>query len=342
MPTIYIAGASSGAGTTAVASGLATLLEGKSSEVTLAKALRVGLSAPPDADAAFHQSLFPQNAAPSGWPTSVDHVPDASTLDEVLAKLKEANLPQGITIVDGVSGDIADTDRIRIDGAFAKVLDATVILVSNGTSAPPVEAAQAFDGRLIGSIINSVPDHAMHQAATTLTASFEQQGIAVLGVIPETRRMLALTVGEIAEHLGAELVNAAALMSPEGQMGELVEHFMLGGLFLDQGAYVFGRRENKAVIVRGDRPDLQMAALDTSTACLILTNGKTPVQYIAHHAGLRQTPMLATPAPTLETMEKLHSIGDRGSVRSAHKAQYFAELLEAHCNLESLTSKATN
>ncbi len=342
MPTIYIAGGSSGAGTTAVASGLATLLERKGSEVTLAKALRVGFSAPPDADAAFHQSLFPQNAAPAGWPTSVEHVPDASALDEVIAKLKDANLPQGITIVDGVSGDISDTERIRLDGALAQVLDATVILVSNGTSAPPEQVAQAFAGRLIGAIINSVPDHAMHQAATAITASFEQQGIAVLGVIPETRRMLALTVGEIAEHLGAELINAAALKSPDERMGELVEYFMLGGLFLDKGAYVFGRRENKAVIVRGDRPDLQMAALDTSTACLILTNGKTPIQYIAHHAGLRQTPMMATPAPTLETMEKLHSIGDRGSVRSTHKAQCFAELLEVHCNLEALTAKAPN
>ena len=342
MPTIYIAGVSSGSGTTAVAAGIATLLERKGSDVTLAKALRVGLSDPPDSDEVFHQSLFPKNAAPSGWPNSVGSVHDTSELDGVIAKLKGTNLPQGLTIVDGVSGDISDTERVRIDGVLAQVLDATVILVSNGTSAPPAQVAQAFDGRIIGTIINSMPEQAMHHAETTLTALFEQQGIAVLGVIPETRRMLAFTVGEIAKHLGADLINSAALTSPEERMGELVEHFMLGGLFLDRGAYVFGRRENKAVIVRGDRPDLQMAALDTSTACLILTNDKTPVQYIAHHAGLRQTPMLATPAPTLEVMERLHSIGDRGSVNSAHKVQCFAGLLEAHCNLESLTVKAAN
>ena len=117
---------------------------------------------------------------------------------------------------------------------------------------------------------------------------------------------------------------------------------MLGGWFLDHGAYVFGRRENKAVIVRGDRPDLQMAALDTSTVCLVLTNGKLPVQYIAHHAKLRQTPLLATQIGTLETMEKLNNIGDYVTSSSTHKAQYFAELLETYCDVESLTALAAS
>ena len=152
--------------------------------------------------------------------------------------------------------------------------------------------------------------------------------------------MLSPSISEVAEHLGADLINRTALTSPEIQLGELVEYFMLGGWFLDHGAYVFSRRENKAVIVRGDRPDLQMAALDTSTTCLILTNGKLPVQYIVHHAKLRQTPILTTQAGTLETMERLNNIGERVTFHSAHKVQHFAELLETHCNVESLTSLA--
>ena len=116
---------------------------------------------------------------------------------------------------------------------------------------------------------------------------------------------------------------------------------MLGGWFLDHGAYVFGRRENKAVVVRGDRPDLQMAALDTDTVCLILTNGKSPVQYIMHHAQLRQTPLLATQFGTLETMEMLHNIDERVTCSNANKVQYFAELLETYCDVDSLTALAT-
>ena len=340
MPTLYIAGASSGAGTTAVSTGIAMLLSTNGADVALAKALRVGALATPDEDSAFHQSLFPNNATPAGWPASVEHVPNASALDRIIAKLKETNLPSGLAIVEGVSGDILEEERYRIDASLAEALDARVIIVSSCALLTPSPVTGIFGKRLVGTIINRVPDYGRHEAETALASMYQLQGISVLGLVPESRRMLAPTVGAIAEHLGADLINRSALTSPETQLGQLVEHFMLGGLFLDQGSYVFGRRQDKAVIVRGDRPDLQMAALDTSTACLILTNGKTPVQYIAHHAELRQTPMLATTSSTLETMDLLHSIGDRSTVHSPHKARHFAELLEAHCDLGSLTAQA--
>ena len=324
-----------------MASGIATLLAKRGAGVTLTKSSRVGSSTEPDADVAFHQALFPTNSSPAGWPVSIEQGADATTLDGIAKNLRAATLPSGLTIVDGVSGDIPDSERHHIDAILAEALDARVILVSSSSNRPSSQVAGVFGDRLIGAIINRVPDQGKHNAEAVLAPAFREQGIPVLGLLPENRRMLAPTVGDVADHLDADVINHSVLASPETQLGELVEHFMLGGLFLDQGAYVFGRRENKAVIVRGDRPDLQMAALDTSTVCLILTDGKTPIQYIAHHAELRQTPMLAVSAPTLETMEKLHSIGERATTYSPHKAQRFTELLEAHCDLESLTSLAT-
>ena len=148
--------------------------------------------------------------------------------------------------------------------------------------------------------------------------------------------MLAPTVRAVGEHLGAECINAGDLDEPDAALNALIEHFMLGGLFLDAGVYVFSRREQKAVIVRGDRPDLQMAALETSTVCLLLTEGRLPVQYIVHHAALNQTPMLLVNRPTLETMDALDAIGDRATVHSARKARRFGELLSAHCDLAPL------
>ena len=337
MPTIYIAGSSSGSGATAVATGIATLLMKYGQKVTVAKALRVDSSTSQDSDTAFHQEIFPNNVAPDGWPFVLKQLPAIGSLDEVVSNLKKEPLSQGVMIVEGVSGDISDNDRHQIDATLARALEARVILVSNDASP---SAAQVLSGQLTGIIVNRVPVHSMHDVETVSAARSQREGIPVLGLLPESRRMLSPNVSEVAEHLGAELINRTALTSPEIQLGELVEHFMLGGWFLDQGSYVFGRRENKAVIVRGDRPDLQMAALDTPTVCLILTNGKLPVQYIMHHAKLRQTPILATQVGTLETMERLSNIGERITFHSAHKVQHFAALLEAYCNIDSLTSLA--
>ena len=240
------------------------------------------------------------------------------------------------TLFEGVSG-APSIEELRSDDNSGKQ-DAPVLLVSSPASANPSQAASTLGDRLLGVIINAVPEHGRHGVLTTTVPSFEEQGIRVLGVLPEDRRMLAPTVGDVAEHLAAECINRDDLDDPDEALAALVEHFMLGGLFLDTGVYVFGKHEQKAVIVRGDRPDLQMAALDTSTVCLVLTEGRLPVQYIDHHAALNQVPMLLVNRPTLETMEALHTIGERVTVHSPHKSRRFAELLSAHCDLAPLTA----
>ena len=45
---------------------------------------------------------------------------------------------------------------------------------------------------------------------------------------------------------------------------------MVGGFGMDPGQYVFNTRNKKAVIVRGDRPDVQMSALETQMSCFIM------------------------------------------------------------------------
>ena len=338
MPTIYIAGSTPRCGTTAVATGLATLLAKHGQKVTVAKALRVDSSASQDVDAEFHHRIFPDNIAPAGWPISLKQLPPNGLLDEVVSGLKAARLPSGITIVEGVSGDISDDERKQIDATLASAMNSHVILVSNDASS---FEAQLHNVHVMGVIVNGVPAHSRHDEEIVSATRAKQQGIPVLGLLPESRRMLSPSVSDIAAHLGAEIINRGALTSPEILLGKLVEHFMLGGWFLDHGAYVFGRRENKAVIVRGDRPDLQMAALDTNTICLVLTNGKPPIQYIEHHAQLRQIPLLATQIGTLETMEKLNNIGEHVTSSNAYKAQFFAELLESYCDVGLLTALAT-
>ena len=331
MPIVYIAGDAPGVGVTATATGLSALL---GNNVTLTKAASF-LSQDPDS--AFHRTLLPGATPPPSWPITLTSADDA---DRVAAQAAGATLPPGMTIVEGVSGAGAVEERLHIDAAIAGALDAQVLLVSRPGSASPAQAAKAFGHRLAGVVINAVPAVGLHAAQNAAAPAFRDQGIAVLGLVPEDRRMLAPTVRGVAERLGADCINRDELQEPEAALDALVEHFMLGGLFLDTGVYVFGRHEQKAVIVRGDRPDLQMAALDTSTVCLVLTEGRLPVQYITHHAGLNQTPMLLASGPTLASMEALHTIGERATVHSVHKARRFAELLSTHCDLTALTKTA--
>jgi BioD-like phosphotransacetylase family protein len=144
--------------------------------------------------------------------------------------------------------------------------------------------------------------------------------------------MLAPSVRDLAAHLDGEV----SLW--EERCDELVEFIMIGGFFLDPGDYVFSRREQKAVIVRADRPDLQMAALRTSTACLVLTGGQNPIQYVTYHAQQEEVPVVLVQSPTLQAMERLHTLAQRVTVHNPRKVERFHQLLDQHCGLPALYS----
>ena len=66
-----------------------------------------------------------------------------------------------------------------------------------------------------------------------------------------------------------------------------------------------GHRPNKAVITGGDRPDIQLAAMETSTRCLILTGNIRPEAQIISRAEEEGIPILSTHHDTMTTIERI-------------------------------------
>jgi len=65
----------------------------------------------------------------------------------------------------------------------------------------------------------------------------------------------------------------------------------------------FRKQINKAVITGGDRTDIQLAALETSTTCLILTGNLHPSPLIVKQAEEFGVAILLVPLNTIETVE---------------------------------------
>jgi BioD-like phosphotransacetylase family protein len=116
-------------------------------------------------------------------------------------------------------------------------------------------------------------------------------GTKVAGRISESRTALAITVGELAEVIGGKIIN-----HPE-KSSELVENYMLGAMVVDSGLDYFNRKKNKAAIIRQERLDMQLAALETSTTCLVLSGGDiTPAYRVRQKADSRGIPIVTTEA----------------------------------------------
>jgi BioD-like phosphotransacetylase family protein len=111
------------------------------------------------------------------------------------------------------------------------------------------------------------------------------------GRTPESRTSLAITVGELAEAIGGKII-----IHPEKSIVP-VENYMLGAMVVDSGLDYFNRKKNKAVIIRQERLDMQLAALETSTTCLVLSGGdNTPAYRVRQKADSRGIPIVITEA----------------------------------------------
>ena len=267
---------------------------------------------------------------------------DASVNEKEPAWLKKAeeayvtvSRGKDVVLVEGVSGFKAGSGPALLGSRLVETLGAKAILVaryeSNLQASQIVDAAKGLAGRLLGVVINAVPQRRMESVRATLAKSVEPSGIRVLGTLPEDRTLLTVSVGELAEHLGGNIIN-----SPE-RSENLVEAIMVGAMSPDPAVSYLSLKQSKAVVTRGDRPDIQLAALQTSTSCLVLTNNiNQPLPTILSLAKTTKVPTVIVKDDTMHTMEALEGIFDKAKFSHEKKVERLEQLLEQHLDLGSI------
>jgi hypothetical protein len=194
-----------------------------------------------------------------------------------------------------------------------------------------VLASKARLGQALGGvIINRVPEEALSFVTEMAVPYLEKQGIPVFGVLPEVRSLAALTVQELIDVLGAEVLTNT--VNPEG----VVENITVGAMTAEAALSHFRRQKNKAVVTGGDRTEIQLAALETSTTCLILTGNLQPSSLIVRQADQSGVPVLLVRGTTMETIEKIDSIFGKTRLGQAAKLQQFEQLLAKHADIKRL------
>ena len=115
----------------------------------------------------------------------------------------------------------------------------------------------------------------------------------------EERKPAGISISELANCIQGEILN-----SPE-QSGEIVENLMVGVMCVDPAPLYFNLKPDKAVITRGNRADIQLGALETSTKCLILTGGTKPLPDVMQRAEEKGVPILLVEKDTPATLSEL-------------------------------------
>ena len=295
MSVLLIASDSPGAGKTATTLALTSLAAKSGKKVSAVKPFASG---PDDPDSESYAKLG--RTGPVDGSESQTGMPDITTRDitTLSSTLASVTSDSDVTFVELPNS--VDPSGVS---AAAESLGASVLIVAsyrrNLRVADLSEWSNALGNRLAGVLVNGLTRYLGTEARANLLPSLEEGGIPCVGLIPEDRMMLSMTIEELRSALDGRYV------VDEGDTDAPLEWFQVGGLSLDPGEIRFGLYENNAVVVRGDRPDIQMSALNGSASCLVLTGGVEPIEYILYEAREEETPVMVIEPDTLSTMSAL-------------------------------------
>lgn len=340
MAVLYVTSNLPCAGRTALCCSLAATIAQQGHSVALFKPLTLDEPGVQDLDASFYKQISGVLSETSAeWPKHIaaDQKLGKRDLDSIRRIVNDLDGRVSSVIVDGLPEMGNDGDVIVASGALVDVLGTNAISIVRYSDGFLDERAATLVNRmsergLAGLVINQVTRHKGHEVATKLVPAMTEAGLRVIGTIPEDRRLLSATVRQVAEHIGGRFV----LGGGGGDGAQLVEHLIIGGPVLEPGTNYFGRYQNKAVIVRGNRPDIQMAALATHTSCLILTGGFDPSQYVHHEAKETDVPIIVVSDDTHRVAAKLETLQQCIAFHHPAKIERFQKLLGAHVDLEIL------
>jgi uncharacterized protein len=217
----------------------------------------------------------------------------------------------------------------------AELLNARELLVIKYT-----DGLQAMDDALVGMlrlggsclgvVLNCIPRPDMPFVEEVIRPALEARSVPVLAAIPQERLLQSITVGELATLLSGEVLCCL------DKLDELVEHMMVGAMGVESALTLFRRKPNKAVITGGDRSDIQLAALETSTKCLILTGDLRPSPIIVSRAKEVGVPMVLVRQDTLSAVEAIEYCFGRTRFGQIQKVERFDELLADRFDFERL------
>jgi BioD-like phosphotransacetylase family protein len=183
---------------------------------------------------------------------------------------------------------------------------------------------------LLGSVINRVPGHRLEFVLEKVKNFVEPRGVPIFGVFPRERVLLSVSVRDLLEGLKGEI------LCGHQALDELVEHFLVGAMSADSALAYFRRKANKAVITGGDRPDIQLAAMETSTRCIILTGNIMPGAQIVGQAEMKRIPIILTRQDTMTTLEQIEKFFGKTRFHQKKKVKRFDKLLNEHMDFDGL------
>jgi hypothetical protein len=264
---------------------------------------------------------------------------DAATIDQQLGTSDPIDYrPQLVEHLQHQEGDL-----VLIEGAgslsegrlfnlslpqVAEAIQAPVLLVARFHSLLLLDgllaAQEQLGDRLLGVVINDVPTDKFEAIDHTIRTFLEKHKIPVFGILPSNILLRSVSVAELVKQLNADI------LCRSDRLDLMVESLTIGAMNVNSALKYFRARHNMAVVTGGDRTDLQLAALETSTQCLILTGHIPPTKEIISRAEDLEVPILSVDLDTLTTVEIIERAFEEVRLHEPIKFQCVCQMIETY------------
>jgi BioD-like phosphotransacetylase family protein len=254
--------------------------------------------------------------------------------DRIDAAFETLQADRDLMVVEG--GDLWTTGGIvdLADDDIAERFDAEVLLLERLESVNDLDRllgfANSLDQNIAGVIFNAVPDSMFDLVESDIVPFLEGQDIPVLGVIPHNRELAGVTISDLTDELGGQVLTGA-------EEEVFIERLLVGAMSGEAALSHFRRTKDAAVVTGGDRADIQRAALEApGVNALILTGGFKPPGAVLGTASDKDVPVLSVQSDTLATVERAERLIRGGRVRDARTVETMAQLLHDHVDISPL------
>ena len=193
-----------------------------------------------------------------------------------------------------------------------------------------IYASKMLGDKLLGVVFNLIPPAKLNYIREILVPFLKNNDITTLGIIQKDPVLGAVPIMEIINSLNGKVLCC------EDRVDELIEHFMIGAMNVESALRYFRKVSNKAVITGGDRSDIQLAALETPTKCLILTGELYPNASILGRAQEVGVPIVVVRADTANALEVCENLSGYVSLHCKSKIQRAAEVVEREIDFKTI------
>lgn len=198
---------------------------------------------------------------------------------------------------------VADGQHTVVEAAAGETQlesGAKVVVVAPGTM--PVDEVAAFckqAGAVAGVVVNRVPA----KRVQGLGEAYSDAGLNALAFVPEDRVLAAPLLNDVISALEADASHVS-----NGAGEDIIDNPVVASIASDPGQGYFTRENPSAVIVRSDKPDLQLAALNAGAPALIVTGNMPILHYVLERASSDEVPFLRTLLDTVQSVKVIEEL----------------------------------